>query len=248
MGIDIYKSLPPLFISLIPGNHKVILDLQQTRTKISADMHALIDELAPQVWEDFAENRILPNASAPPPPQRDALVWKQKKSTSGAANDALSHPLQWMDERLFGWGRRRRSSARRTMTAEEIKNLRSSSLTRESAGADGSAIEEEEEQKQGEEGEVSWDDASEGSSFTESGEEDEGDYEAVFSMLNPQTLMNGLRGGAKSPGTPGSGGGRRSRTTRAHVAGAVVALVVVAAAAARLLRRSATGAIRICAH
>ncbi|CBQ73776.1 related to SCT1-glycerol 3-phosphate/dihydroxyacetone phosphate dual substrate acyltransferase [Sporisorium reilianum SRZ2] len=220
VGIDIYKSLPPLFISLIPGNHKVILDLQQTRTKISADLHVLIDELAPQVWEDFAEHRMLPNASAPPPRQREALVWKQKKSTSGATNDALSHPLQWMDERLFGWGRRRRSSTRRTMTAEEIKSLRASSLSRENARSEGTAIdeaEEEAEQQQTQEGdgEASWDDASEGSGFTESGEEDEGDYEAVFSMLNPTTLMNGLRGGVTSPGTPGSGR-RRSIHSRSR--------------------------------
>ncbi|KAJ1018806.1 hypothetical protein NDA16_004611 [Ustilago loliicola] len=211
VGIDIYKSLPPLFVSLIPGNHKVILDLQQTRAKISADMHVLIDELAPQVWEDFAENRMLPNAAAPPPPEREALVWKQKASTSGASNDALSHPLQWMDERLFGWGRRRRSSTRRSMTAEDIKTLRSASAAREAAGGDSNAIDEEDEKREEEDGEGSWDDASEGSSYTESGEDDEGDYEAVFSMLNPQTLMNGLRGGGRSPGTPGSTG-RRSRT------------------------------------
>lgn len=210
VGIDIYKSLPPLFVSLIPGNHKVILDLQQTRAKISANMHVLIDELAPQVWEDFAEHRMLPNAAAPPPPEREALVWKQRASTSGASNDALSHPLQWMDERLFGWGRRRRSSTRRSMTAEEIKTLRSASAAREAAGGDSNAIDEEDEKREEDDGEGSWDDASEGSSYTESGEDDEGDYEAVFSMLNPQTLMNGLRGGGRSPGTPGSG--RRSRT------------------------------------
>ncbi|KAJ9477864.1 Glycerol-3-phosphate O-acyltransferase 1 [Pseudozyma hubeiensis] len=211
VGIDIYKSLPPLFISLIPGNHKVIVDLQQTRTKISADMHALIDELAPQVWDDFAENRILPSAAAPPTPQREALVWKQKKSTSGATNDALSHPLQWMDERLFGWGKRRRSSTRRSMTAEEIKHLRSSSLTRGSVADEGSAIEEADERSEAEEADASFEDGSEASSFTESGDEDEGDYEAVFSMLNPANLVNGLRSGVLSPGTPGSGG-RRSRT------------------------------------
>ncbi|ETS59911.1 hypothetical protein PaG_05883 [Moesziomyces aphidis] len=211
VGIDIYKSLPPLFVSLIPGNHKTILDLQQTRAKISADMHALIDELAPQVWDDFAENRMLPNAAAPPAPERDALVWKQKNASGGASNDALSHPLQWMDERLFGWGRRRRSSTRRSMTAEEIKNLRGSSVARE-GGANESAIDERDEQRDEDDGEGSWGDASEGSSYTDSDAEDEGDYEAVFSMLNPQTLMNGLRGGVLSPGTPGSGGGRRSRT------------------------------------
>ena len=100
------------------------------------------------------------------------------------------------------------------MTAEEIKSLRSSSLTREGAADTSNAIdegEEELEEREEDDGEGSWGDASEGSSFTESGEEDEGDYEAVFSMLNPQTLMNGLRGGVLSPGTPGSAG-RRSRT------------------------------------
>lgn len=212
VGIDIYKSLPPLFISLIPGNHKVILDLQQTRTKISADMHALIDELAPQVWEDFAENRMLPSASAPPTPSREALVWKDKKQSSGAASDALSHPLQWMDERLFGWGRRRHSSTRRSLTAEEIKHLRSPSLTRGSAKDENSVLDDEDGARFEGEGDGSLDDVSEGSSsFIESSEEDEGDYEAVFSMLNPQNLLNGLRNGGLSPGTPGSGG-RRSRT------------------------------------
>ncbi len=205
VGIDIYKSLPPLFVSLIPGNHKVIADLQATRAKISADMHVLIDELAPQVWEDFSETRMLPGAVAPPAPERDAALWTNKTSTSGPANDALTHPLQWMDERLFGWGRRRRSSTRRTMSSDEIKSLRSSSISRESGANDGTAIEEEDESREEEDGEGSFEDGSEGSSYTESGEEDEGDYEAVFSMLNP----GGLRGDAMSPSTPT---GRRSRT------------------------------------
>ncbi|PWZ00331.1 hypothetical protein BCV70DRAFT_161640 [Testicularia cyperi] len=203
VGIDIYKSLPPLFVSLIPGNHKVILDLQQTRAKISADMHALIDELAPQVWDDFAENRILPNAAAPPPPEREALLWKQKTRSSGVGGtDVLSHPLQWMDERLFGWGKRRRSSARRVMTVEELRNLRNSLASDGEPSLSGDAV--------AEAGEDSLD-SEEGSSFADSAEEDEGDYEAVFSMLSPQNLIQGLRSGVLSPGTPGSGG-RRSRT------------------------------------
>jgi glycerol-3-phosphate O-acyltransferase/dihydroxyacetone phosphate acyltransferase len=45
VGIDIYKSLPPLFVSLMPGNHKVIAELQQTRARISSELHALIDEV-----------------------------------------------------------------------------------------------------------------------------------------------------------------------------------------------------------
>lgn len=195
VGIDIYKSLPPLFVSLLPGNHKVILDLQQTRAKISADMHALIDELAPLVWDDFQKTRILPSAEAPPAAARGdaSVVWKPKRKDSA---DVLSHPFQWLDERLFGWDRRRGSSTRRVLTAEEIRT-RFSKERAASDAANDEAVEEDEDQEL---------DEDEDSSFTSCGEDDEddGDYEAIFSMLPGSSMF-----GAKSPATPG---GRRSRS------------------------------------
>ncbi|KAN0059865.1 Glycerol-3-phosphate/dihydroxyacetone phosphate acyltransferase [Thecaphora frezii] len=193
VGIDIYKSLPPLFVSLLPGNHKVILDLQRTRAQISADLHALIDELAPQVWGDFQETRLSPASEAPPANERTALLWKQKRK-AGQSSDVLAHPLQWVDERLFGWGRRRGSSTRRAITSEE---LRATGFDR----TGGSAVEDDD-----------YSSATEGD--TDDDDRDGGDYEAVFSMLNPHSLF----GGGKSPATPK---GRRSRSHSRSRSGSV---------------------------
>ncbi|KAK0547253.1 Glycerol-3-phosphate/dihydroxyacetone phosphate acyltransferase [Tilletia horrida] len=56
-SIDIYKSLPPLVVSLAPGSHKAIKRIQETRTRLAANLHKLIDELAPQVFDDFDSYR-----------------------------------------------------------------------------------------------------------------------------------------------------------------------------------------------
>ncbi|EPQ26968.1 uncharacterized protein PFL1_05603 [Pseudozyma flocculosa PF-1] len=212
VGIDIYKSLPPLFVSLLPGNHKVIADLQRTRAQISADMHTLIDELAPQVWEDFEETRLTPASEAPPSTGREALLWRQKRR-SGKSADVLAHPLQWVDERLFGWGRRRGSSTRRAITAEELRA--SSAGAGAGAGGDNAVLEDDEIEADADD----YSSATEGDSDDDS-ERDEGDYEAVFSLLNPQNLVFG--GGAKSPSTPGGHGkGRRSRSQSRSRSGSV---------------------------
>ncbi|PWN49373.1 hypothetical protein IE53DRAFT_380607 [Violaceomyces palustris] len=203
VGIDIYKSLPPLFVSLLPGNHKVILDLQRTRVQISKDLHTLIDEFGPQVWDDFEETRMPPASDAPPATEREALIWKQKRKGSSDSTAMLTHPLTWVDERLFGWGRRRRgSSTRRLLTQEALRSSGLDAATTEggkvgtaSAGSilGGST--------------VNGDDSDDYSSATEgTEEEDEGDYETVFSMLNPHNYLFGR--GANSP----NASGRRSRS------------------------------------
>ncbi|KAE8209006.1 hypothetical protein CF327_g6956 [Tilletia walkeri] len=100
---DIYKSLPPLVISLIPGNHKAIRRIQETRTRLSANLHKLIDELAPQVFDDFDSYRMLhPAISAAPRPgtlRRDSSVTSLasggdqdgSKSRSAAPHASASH-------------------------------------------------------------------------------------------------------------------------------------------------------------
>ncbi|KAK0549128.1 Glycerol-3-phosphate/dihydroxyacetone phosphate acyltransferase [Tilletia horrida] len=68
-SIDIYKSLPPLVVSLIPGNHKAIKRIQETRTQLATNLHKLIDELAPQIFDDFENSRMLhPAISSGPRP------------------------------------------------------------------------------------------------------------------------------------------------------------------------------------
>lgn len=98
VGMDVYKSLRPLFLSLT-GNQKQIERLQKMRQDLSAELNSVIDEYAPQIWEDFDRNRVIaPTSSAPASPETS-----HRRKSSYEQNDLLNHPLAWLDERLFGW-------------------------------------------------------------------------------------------------------------------------------------------------
>lgn len=181
VGLDIYKSLPPLFVSLMPGNHRVIQELQETRASISSALHALIEELGPQTFDDFEQRRIFsarPSSLAPPAPntpgREDSFIWKEKSSQDLSASEYLSHPLSWADERLFGW----RASKAPTQ-ARKSKTL---------GNSDGNNNQDQ------------YPDENMTESTSEDSSEEEGDYEAIFSMLNPARLL-GLDG-ARSPKSP----------------------------------------------
>ena len=50
VGIDVYKSLPPLIASLLPGRRRVIDQIQQERINLTAQLHSTIAELRPEGW------------------------------------------------------------------------------------------------------------------------------------------------------------------------------------------------------
>lgn len=109
-GVDIYKSLPPLILSLIPGRGTQIEQLQQTRRQLSKNLQDLIDELAPQIWPDYEQYKQM-------------MIARARKERMSAAVDTLvipkankyAPPGAWVsDEDLFGWtpsGLRRSASA-----------------------------------------------------------------------------------------------------------------------------------------
>ncbi|KDN45743.1 hypothetical protein K437DRAFT_224087 [Tilletiaria anomala UBC 951] len=236
VGIDIYKSLPPLFISLLPGNHKVIMELQQMRAHLSTEIHALIEEFAPQVWEDFESSRLLsaPSASAQPG------VDKPSSATSSApgVDSPLSHPLAWVDERLFGWGTKKQKRSRKSAASAAVAAAGDTAgATREIPSAEPRKSEKasisEEERKLREQFKAvlapsDEDDAVTHSGFTTSAEasefgddngdeeHDDGDYETVFRMLNPSTWM----GGGHSASNASSRRSSRSRTRSRSGSGA----------------------------
>jgi glycerol-3-phosphate O-acyltransferase/dihydroxyacetone phosphate acyltransferase len=195
VGIDIYKSLPPLFVSLMPGNYKVIQKLQETRASIASDLHFIIDELGPKVFDNFDQQKILikPNASAPPPPstpgREESIIWKEKKSTAVNATGYLTHPLAWADERLFGWGTGSTPLSKQQRKAKKRQGL---------VGGDQNGI-------VNDDSEVEVD-AVEGSSDEDEDEEEEGDYEDIFRMLNPARFF--APDDPKSPRSPRHGRSR----------------------------------------
>ncbi|ESK96944.1 glycerol-3-phosphate o-acyltransferase [Moniliophthora roreri MCA 2997] len=114
-GMDVLKSLRPLIVALVPGQQRSLDKLKTMRVQLSNEVASLINELGPKLYEDFNGSRILvPSASAPPSTGTPGL-WRRKSSTGAvdAQGLGLTHPMTWIDERLFGWSK----SARRGTSA-----------------------------------------------------------------------------------------------------------------------------------
>ncbi|KAH9079344.1 hypothetical protein EDB83DRAFT_2216573 [Lactarius deliciosus] len=104
-GVDVLKSLGPLIVALMPGKHRYLEHLKRVRQELAKELSEAIDEFGPQIWDDFDKNRILiPSASVPPSSGKSGL-WRRKSGVGAvdAQGNLLSHPMTWLDERLFGW-------------------------------------------------------------------------------------------------------------------------------------------------
>lgn len=58
-GADIYKSLKPLWKSLISGDHAQTNLLRHLRQQLRDDIIHVVDELGPKVFKDFDKNRVI---------------------------------------------------------------------------------------------------------------------------------------------------------------------------------------------
>jgi len=56
-GMDVAKSLRPLFLSLWPGNQREVNRLREMREGISNELGEVIDEFGPQLYENFNQVR-----------------------------------------------------------------------------------------------------------------------------------------------------------------------------------------------
>lgn len=106
-GVDVLKSLRPLIVALVPGQQRSLDKLKAMRVQLSNEVADLINDFGPTLYEDFNEWRILlPSASVPPSSGTPGL-WRRKSGTGAvdAQGLGLTHPMTWIDERLFGWSR-----------------------------------------------------------------------------------------------------------------------------------------------
>jgi glycerol-3-phosphate O-acyltransferase/dihydroxyacetone phosphate acyltransferase len=86
----------PLLLSLIPGKEPQLAKLRQQRAALASELNDLVDELAPTVFEDFDANRVVA-------PSSRSTSSRQPDSAQGKF---LQHPLNWLDETIFGnWSR-----------------------------------------------------------------------------------------------------------------------------------------------
>ncbi|KAF7299209.1 Protein kinase domain-containing protein [Mycena indigotica] len=104
-GMDVLKSLPPLIVALIPGQQRSLDQLKAMRVELANEVSSLINDFGPQQYPDFDQWRILvPSASVPPSGGTPGL-WRRKSGNGGvdAPGLGLTHPMTWLDERLFGF-------------------------------------------------------------------------------------------------------------------------------------------------
>ncbi|EAU88568.2 glycerol-3-phosphate O-acyltransferase [Coprinopsis cinerea okayama7 len=114
-GMDVLKSLPPLIVALVPGQQRSLDKLKATREHLSNEVASLINDFGPRLYEDFDETRIVVPSASAPPSGGSSGIWRRKSSVGAvdAQGLGLTHPMTWLDERLFGWSQ----SARRGTSA-----------------------------------------------------------------------------------------------------------------------------------
>ncbi|KAG5654531.1 hypothetical protein H0H81_001172 [Sphagnurus paluster] len=106
-GVDVLKSLRPLIVALVPGQQRSLDKLRAIRVQLSNEVADLINDFGPKLYEDFNEWRILVPSSSAPPSTGNPGIWRRKSSIGAvdAQGLGLTHPMTWIDERLFGWSR-----------------------------------------------------------------------------------------------------------------------------------------------
>ena len=104
VGVDVYKSLPPLFASLLPGRRRVIERLQRERINLTSQLHTTLRELEPEGWDytDIASGSY--TSKAPPKPDELEMLTRNGRQIDSSGGHSLSHPMNLVDEWLFGWG------------------------------------------------------------------------------------------------------------------------------------------------
>jgi len=106
-GMDVLKSLRPLIVALIPGQQRSLDKLKSMRLQLSNEVADLINDFGPLLYKDFNEWRILVPSASVPPSSGTPGIWRRKSGTGAvdAQGLGLTHPMTWIDERLFGWSR-----------------------------------------------------------------------------------------------------------------------------------------------
>ncbi|CAG8711566.1 16725_t:CDS:2, partial [Acaulospora colombiana] len=90
-GLDIYRSLRPLFLSILPTEQSSIQDLCHLRETLSRDLTELINELGPKMYPDFESSRIVKESR------------ENRDSRTPSPSRPSSRLISWIDEKLFNW-------------------------------------------------------------------------------------------------------------------------------------------------
>ncbi|KKA28683.1 hypothetical protein TD95_003075 [Thielaviopsis punctulata] len=87
VGMDIFKSLRPLFLCLFPSSSYSMANLRERRSELSTQVTGLINELGPEMFPDFARRRL----EAADKQKQKKLEARPLSAGSGASSPPSSH-------------------------------------------------------------------------------------------------------------------------------------------------------------
>ena len=93
VGMDIFKSLRPLFLCLFPSSNYSVQKLREQRTAVQQQVNGLIDELGPEMFEDWEATRLV-KPSSPSSPTRPRADSEQSSTPFEADTASPPHPLR----------------------------------------------------------------------------------------------------------------------------------------------------------
>ncbi|KFY71682.1 hypothetical protein V499_08135 [Pseudogymnoascus sp. VKM F-103] len=109
VGMDIVKSLRPLFLCLNPTSSNPLYKLQATREQLSHEVTDLINTFGPEMFPDFDAARIVADpfhdgALTPPTPANDFNASRRDSNASGTTDGAPRSPPSAAGERPLSAG------------------------------------------------------------------------------------------------------------------------------------------------
>ena len=61
MGVDILKSLPPLFVAISPGSSNALVKLRAERVALAKQVKETIDTFGPEIYPSFEHEKLVDN-------------------------------------------------------------------------------------------------------------------------------------------------------------------------------------------
>ncbi|KAI8063930.1 hypothetical protein BC940DRAFT_327244 [Gongronella butleri] len=104
-GMDVYKSLRPLYMALVdPDSTR---SLRSIRENLSEDISNLINEYGPHVFSDFDPNGGVYNTDPSKDKQRVSELGEGRKTFSQIASEFVNATaMDWLDDKnIFNWSR-----------------------------------------------------------------------------------------------------------------------------------------------
>lgn len=94
IGMDIFKSLRPLYLSLNPTSSNTLVQLRAQRERLQERITNIINELGPELFEDFHKMRIVPDSEKSPKGSRPTTPTHDRERTDLAMSPTTPPAFQ----------------------------------------------------------------------------------------------------------------------------------------------------------